>query len=140
MPMMAARRRYSPTVDRLTPVVMAICRSLTPRACRNLRTSRTFRIGALSAGIGPPLAWPQRGARPRFDRRHRELHAGPHQGGRLRSEWVAGFRRNQWPACIGISGRFASDYAVTDARPASLLPRAQFSFAYRAFPINCRAV
>ena len=24
---------------------------------------------------------------------------------------MAGFRRNQWPACIGISGRFASDYA-----------------------------
>jgi transposase len=33
-------------------------------------------------------------------------------GWRARSEWVAGFRRNQWPACIGISGRFASDYAA----------------------------
>jgi hypothetical protein len=45
------------------------------RACLNLRTSRTFRIGALSAGIGSPLAWPKRGPRPRFDRRHRELQA-----------------------------------------------------------------
>jgi hypothetical protein len=31
--------------------------------------------------------------------------------GRLRSEWVADFRRNRWPVCLGISGRFASDYA-----------------------------
>jgi hypothetical protein len=44
-------------------------------ACLNLRTSRTFRIGALSAGIALPLAWPKRGPRPRFDRRHRELQA-----------------------------------------------------------------
>ena len=33
------------------------------------------------------------------------------QGGRLRSEWVADFRRNRWPDCVGISGRLASDYA-----------------------------
>ena len=65
MPMTAARRRYSPTVDPLTPVVIAICRSLTPSACLNLRTSRTFRIGAPSAGIGPPLTWLQRAPRPR---------------------------------------------------------------------------
>jgi hypothetical protein len=101
MPMTAARRRYSPTVDRLSPVVRAICRSLTPRACLNLRTSRTFRIGALSAGIGPPLAWPQRRRRPRFDRRHRELQAG------LTS--VAGFDRNGWPTSVGIGGRIASE-------------------------------
>ena len=31
---------------------------------------------ALSAGIRPPLAWPQRGAGPRFDRRLRECQAG----------------------------------------------------------------
>src|SRR3954469_7244084 len=108
MPITAARRRYSPTVDRLTPVVMAICRSLTPRACRNLRTSRTFRIGALSAGIGPPLAWPQRGPRPRFDRRHRELQTGLTR--------VAGFDRKGWPTSVGISGRFASDYALLRRR------------------------
>src|SRR4051794_41793309 len=102
MPITAARRRYSPTVDRLTPVVMAICRSLTPMACLNLRTSRTFRIGALSAGIGPPLAWPQRGPRLRFDRRHRELKTRLNRvagsigmGGRLPSESVGGFDREQ---------------------------------------------
>ena len=39
-----------------------------------------------------------------------------HQGGRLRSEWVADFRRNRWPDCLGISGRFASDYASSDFR------------------------
>jgi hypothetical protein len=33
------------------------------------------------------------------------------QGGRLRSEGVADFRRNRWPECVGIAGRFASDYA-----------------------------
>ena len=92
---------YSLTVDRLSPVVTAICRSLTPRACLNLRTSRTFRIGALSAGIGPPLAWPQRRCRPRFDRRHRELQAGLTR--------VAGFDRNGWPTSVGIGGRIASE-------------------------------
>src|SRR5579872_5337145 len=96
-----ARRRYSPTVDRLTPIVTAICCSLTPRACRNLRTSRTFRIGALSAGIGPPLAWPQRAPRPRFDRRQRELQTAPPR--------VAGFNRNGWPTSVGIGGRIASE-------------------------------
>jgi len=33
------------------------------------------------------------------------------QGGRLRSEGVADFRRNRRPECVGIAGRFASDYA-----------------------------
>jgi hypothetical protein len=37
------------------------------------------------------------------------------QGGRLRSEWVADFRRNRWPDCVGISGRLASDYAFLSA-------------------------
>jgi len=32
-------------------------------------------------------------------------------GGRIGSEWVADFRRNRWPDCVGISGRLASDYA-----------------------------
>ncbi|MDF0521454.1 hypothetical protein P0R31_29850, partial [Bradyrhizobium yuanmingense] len=35
-------------------------------------------------------------------------------GGRLRSEWVADFRRNRWPDCVGISGRLASDCAAID--------------------------
>jgi hypothetical protein len=33
------------------------------------------------------------------------------QSGRLQSEWVADFRRNRWPDCVGISGRLPSDYA-----------------------------
>ena len=98
MPTTAARRRYSPTVERLTPVVIAICRSLTPSACLNLRTSRTFRIGALSAGIGPPLR-AAKAPRPRFDRRHRELQTG------LTS--APGFNRNGWPTSVGIGGRIA---------------------------------
>jgi hypothetical protein len=54
IPITAARRKYSPTVDRVTPTVFAICRSLTPSACFGRRTSRTFRIGALSAGSDLP--------------------------------------------------------------------------------------
>jgi hypothetical protein len=34
------------------------------------------------------------------------------QGGRLRSEWVADFRRNRWPDCVGISGRLPAEYAA----------------------------
>src|SRR6185369_1513019 len=34
------------------------------------------------------------------------------QGGRLQSEWVADFRRNRWPDCVGISGRLPSDCAT----------------------------
>src|SRR3954447_12735270 len=96
--MPAARRRYSPTVD--LPLA-------TPRACLNLKTSRTFRIGALSAGIGPPLAWSQRRPRPRFDRRQRELQIG--------LTGVAGFNRNGWPTSVGIGGRIASE-SVADFR------------------------
>jgi hypothetical protein len=32
-------------------------------------------------------------------------------GGPLRSESVAAFRRNQWPASVGITGRLASEFA-----------------------------
>ena len=57
-------------------------------------------------------------------RRQREGRAQPLGGGRIRSEWVADFRRNGWPDCLGISGRFGSDYAVTacDSRPPVPLP------------------
>ena len=37
------------------------------------------------------------------------------QGGRLQSEWVADFRRNRWPDCVGISGRLPPDYALMPA-------------------------
>jgi hypothetical protein len=33
-------------------------------------------------------------------------------GGRLPSESVAALPRNHWPLCLGITGRFASDYAL----------------------------
>ena len=124
-----SRRRYSLTVDRLTPMATAICRSLTPRACRSLRTSRTFRIGALSAGIGPPpcmaakRGWSAiRSPTLRASRRYQ-------QGGRLQSEWVADFRRNRWPDCVGFTGRLASDYAFyPGSRPGECTNGAATSF------------
>src|SRR5262245_28954222 len=97
-------------VDRLRPVASAIRRSLSPQACFNRRTSRIFRIGALSAGIGPPLASaqkeatcairspPARGLKP-------PTTGWPDwigMGGRLPSERVADLRRNQWPHWLGL--------------------------------------
>src|SRR5581483_11694428 len=74
------------------------------RAWRNLRTSRTLRIGALSAGIGSPLAWSQRetasAIRSPTARASHRLHS------------MAGFDRNGWPTSVGICGRLASDYAA----------------------------
>ena len=110
IPITAARRRYSPIVDRLIPTVMAICRSLTPRACRSLRTSRTFRIGALSAGIGPPWLG-RKGRLLRDSIADFESFKPVSTGWRLRSEWVADFLRNRWPDYVGISGRLQSEYA-----------------------------
>ena len=86
--------------DRPMPTETAISRSLAPSACFSLRTSRSFRIGALSAGIGPPLAWPQRTVVRRFGRRQRERFDHPQQGGRLTSESVAGFPRNTQPSSV----------------------------------------
>jgi len=45
------------------------------------------------------------------------------QGGRLRSEGVADFRRNRRPECVGIAGRFASDYAAKDALDRITIPK-----------------
>jgi hypothetical protein len=80
----------------------------------NLRTSRTFRIGALSAGIGPP----SHGCKGRLVRDSiadsesvrpastgRPASIG--MGGRLPSEWVAGLRRNHWPHCVGLRMKVA---------------------------------
>ena len=110
MPITAARRRYSAIVDRLTPIETAICPLARAKACFSLRTSRTFRIGALSAGIGPPLAWPQRGPRAAIRSPTARALRPPStgwpasigMGGRLPSESVAGLRRNQWPAWLGL--------------------------------------
>jgi len=32
-------------------------------------------------------------------------------GGRFASECPAGLERNRWPVCIGMGGRFGSEYA-----------------------------
>ena len=37
-------------------------------------------------------------------------------GGRIASEWAADFRRNGWPACLGMGGRIASESVAGLAR------------------------
>jgi hypothetical protein len=116
----AARRIYSPTVVRPIPTDRAITRSLAPQAYFRRRTSRTFRIDNLSAGIvASPSAGIAKGRRclaqiadnaPRLS-----LSTGwPPSigiGGRFRSDWVAALPRNHWPLSVGSSGRLASDSA-----------------------------
>src|SRR5438552_3528223 len=123
MPITAARRMYSATAVRPIPTDWAITRALAPQAYFRRRTSRTFRIDNLSAGIGPPPAGSQR-ERPcpvqiadngtRFT-----LSTGwPPSigiGGRFRSDWVAAFRRNQWPPWLGFRN-FMSDVLETGRR------------------------
>jgi hypothetical protein len=74
---------------------------------------RRLRIGALSAGIGPPPAWLQRGSDPAIRSPTTRAPRPPSTG------WPASIgmggrhlRRNQWPVCVGISGRLRSEYAV----------------------------
>src|SRR3984885_6565454 len=105
MPMTAARRMYSPIAVRPIPTDRAITRSLAPHAYFRRRTSRTFRIDNLSAGIGSPLRIAKK------DRAQLRLPtalpASPFQhGGRIASESVA----------IGMDGRFPSE-------PVAALPR-----------------
>src|SRR5579871_3410645 len=110
MPITAARRMYSPIAVRPIPTDRAITRSLAPQAYFRRRTSRTFRIDNLSAGIGPPVARIAKGGpcpaqiadnAPRIT-----LSTGwpPSfgSGGRFRSDWVAAFRRNRWPLSLGF--------------------------------------
>lgn len=40
----------------------------------------------------------------------------PFRGGRIGSEWVAALLRNAWLGWIGISGRNASEYAISNQR------------------------
>ena len=108
MPTTLARRKYSATVDRLTPTDTATSRSLRPSACFSLKASRIFRIGALSAGIGPPLLQCKGGRVPRFVRRQRERQAHPKR--------VAGYDRNRWPTSVGTGGRIASESVAGLAR------------------------
>src|SRR5262245_58606440 len=94
---------YSPTAVRPIPTDRAITRSLAPQAYFRRRTSRTFRIDNLSAGIvASPLCWNRKGATlPRSDCRQRPP---PHPIHR-----VAAFDRNQWPLSLGLGGRLASE-------------------------------
>ena len=109
MPMTAARRRYSLTVDRFTPTVTAICRSLT-RARAAISGLLEPCASALSPRASDLRLRDHKGKpRPRFDRRQRELQitfkgwlASIGIGGRLPSESVAGLLRNQWPLCVGL--------------------------------------
>src|SRR5215468_5875923 len=93
MPITAARRIYSPIAVRPIPTDRAITRSLAPQAYLRRRTSRTFRIDNLSAGIRPPFANRKREDLARL-RLPTTFPASPHQqGGRLRSESVAALAR-----------------------------------------------
>ena len=116
MPTTPARRRYSATVDRLTPTDIAIQplaqaeRVLQSQGFADLPHRRSL------GGHRTSLASAQR--RPRAAIRSPAARAsGPPQlGGRIRSEQVADFRRNGWPDCVGISGRLGSDYARSSSR------------------------
>jgi hypothetical protein len=55
IPITVVRRRYSATVVCPMPTERAIVRTLAPHAYFNRRTSLTFRIDNLSAGIATPL-------------------------------------------------------------------------------------
>ncbi len=105
------------------PTDRAITRSLVPQAYLRRRTSRIFRIGNLSAGIGPPPCEPQKGATLPGQTADDDP-ASPHQqgghlrsgwlpsirtGGRLPSESVAAFPWNRWPPCLGFRTRTARD-------------------------------
>src|SRR5436305_15292277 len=104
MPITAARRMYSATAVRPIPTDCAITLELAPQAYFRRRTSRTFRIDNLSAGIGPPPAGSQR-ERPcpvQIARQRNPLHP---------IHRVAAFARIGWPLSVGISGRLGSHSA-----------------------------
>ena len=78
---------YSPIAVRPIPTDRAITRSLAPQAYFRRRTSRTFRIDNLSAGIRPPFANCKRRTLPGSDCRQRSpLHP----------------INRRWPPSIGI--------------------------------------
>src|SRR3954468_5883121 len=107
MPITLARQMYSPTVVFPIASDCAIERSLIPSACLNRSTSRTLRIDNLSAGIRHPLRLlqgPDHAIRsPTDSPPSRHL-----SGGRLQLE--------SCPPSVGISGRFALEYAHMQGR------------------------
>src|SRR4051812_43140232 len=120
MPITAARRMYSPIAVRPIPTEREITRSLAPQAYFRRRTSRTFHIDNLSAGIRPPLRFANGGPCPAqtADNAPRITPStgwppSVGLGGRFRSESLAAFRRNRWP--------HASDSAKATTVSAGLL-------------------
>src|SRR5271163_2461870 len=111
MPITAARRMYSPIAVRPIPTDRAITRSLAPQAYLRRRTSRTFRIDNLSAGIGPPVARIAKGGPCPAQTADNAPCLTYQQGGRLRSDQVVAFDRIGWPLSVGIGGRIPSDSA-----------------------------
>ena len=107
MPITAVRRRYSATVVRPTPTERAIVRTLAPHASLSRKTSRTFRIDNLSAGIASPLV----GATLPVIGSSTSAPKTPPQGVRDQSESLSGLRRNQWPPCVGMTVRLGSESA-----------------------------
>src|SRR3954471_11919502 len=110
IPITAVRRRYSATVVWPTPTERAIVRTLAPHACFSRKTSRTFRIDNLSAGIvSPRLGGPRyRSSDRRLRPQQPLLRAVRHQ-----SESLSGFRRNQCPPCVGIAVHLPSEFALS---------------------------
>ena len=111
MPTTPARRRYSPTVERLTP---SDDRDQPLARAAGVPQSQNFSDLPHRHSLGghrASLASAQR--RPRAAIRSPTARAsGPPSTGWPASIGMGGrFRRNGWPACVGISGRFGSDYA-----------------------------
>jgi hypothetical protein len=131
MPITAARRMYSPATVRPIPNDRAITRALTPQAYLKRRTSRTFRIDNLSAGIGPSPCSNRKGMTlPGSDCRQR---APLHPINR-----VAAFVRNRWPLSVGLGGRFPSESVAALPRiPHAELDREGDLFRNRSRGCRC---
>ena len=108
----SARRRYSLTVGRAIPQLLAIRRLLSLLDHLRRRTSLILRMDNLFAGIcSPPCEKGQTtGLLSRVGRSSRYPQATC-QGGSFAVESVAAFAWNGWQASSGISGSFGLEYA-----------------------------
>ena len=135
----ALRLRPGDANDSSPPQIFADRRAAHPNRHRNLPLARPkgvaqsqdFSYLAHRRSLGGHRTSPclvAKGNRVRNSIADSESLTPPSQGGRIASEWVADFRRNRWPLCVGTTGRFASDYALrgwtglTDAAWSPLLP------------------